>query len=154
VNRHHRELIGANIALAWCTSWRADLDGRQTLGQCKRASDLDRECAPYDFVILLNKDFVTNPAVSEKQREALLDHELCHATVKLDPETHEPMVDERNRTVYRVRKHDIEEFGEVVERHGCYKRDLEKFAQALRRAKQPELPLGEDAPQTAPPSVH
>ena len=145
VTTHHRELIGANIALAWCRSWRADVDGRQRLGQCKRASDLDRECAPFDFVILLNQDFVTNPTVTDEQRLALLDHELMHATVKLDPTTHEPMTDEKGRTVYRLRKHDIEEFGDVVERHGLWKKDLEHFAVQLRRAKQPELPLGENA---------
>lgn len=146
INAHHRELIGAFIGLAWCTSWRADVDGRQRLGQCKRASDLDRECAPFDFVILLNHDFVTNPAVTDAQRLALLDHELMHATVKLDPQTHEPMVDERGRTVYRLRKHDIEEFGDVVERHGLWKKDLEHFAVKLRRAKQPELPLASGEP--------
>ena len=144
VTEHHRELINANIVLAWCTSWRTDVDGRQTLGMCKKASDLDRELAPYDFVVLLNRDFWTNPTVTDEQRDALLDHELCHATIKLDPETHEPMEDERGRKVYRIRKHDLEEFAEIAARHGCWKRDLERFAVALAQAKQPELPLGDE----------
>jgi hypothetical protein len=44
-------------------------------------------------------------------------------------------VDERGRTCYRVRKHDLEEFADIVTRHGCYKRDIEDFAQALARAE-------------------
>jgi hypothetical protein len=39
--------------------------------------------------------------------------------------------DERSRKCYRVRKHDIEEFSDVVARYGTYKRDLEMFAAAL-----------------------
>jgi Putative phage metallopeptidase len=144
VKAHHHELKDARIALAWCTAWRADVDGRQTLGQCKRATDLDRELAPFDFVILLQKDFWTNEAVTNEQRDALLDHELCHATVKLDPYTHEPVEDERGHVVYRIRKHDLEEFSEIAERHGTWKRDLEHFAQALARSKhgeQARLPM-------------
>src|SRR4051812_39232899 len=59
---HHEDLDRTNvrIALAWCTSWKPDADGRLTLGKCKKATDLDRELAPYDFVILLNRDFWQN----------------------------------------------------------------------------------------------
>jgi hypothetical protein len=141
VARHHQELRNAKIALAWCKSWKPDIDGHVRLGQCKKASDLDRELAPYDIVVLLSQEFWTNDRVTDAQREALLDHELMHACVKLDPDTHEPMVDEKGRTLYRLRKHDIEEFSEIVERHGCYKRDLEIFARALRRSAQEVLPF-------------
>lgn len=137
VDAHHRELSGARIALAWNLSWKPDVDGRVTLGKCKKASDLDRELAAFDFVILLRQEFVDNPLVSDLQRRALMDHELCHAAVAYDGM--EPKVDERGRTVYRVRKHDIEEFAAIVERYGCYKRDLEAFAAALRRGPQLNL---------------
>lgn len=133
VDTHHEEVAQARIALAWCTSWKADADGVVTIGKCKKASELDRELAAYDFIILLSKAFWTDPSVSDHQREALLDHELCHAAVKVGVDG-EPEVDERGRTLYRLRKHDLEEFAVVVERHGLYKRDLAKFAGALRRA--------------------
>ena len=32
-------------------------------------------------------------------------------------------------------KHDLEEFEAIVARHGCYKRDIETFMQALARAR-------------------
>jgi len=134
IEEHHEHLTNARIALAWNLSWKADVDGVVCLGKCKKASDLDREIAPFDFVILLNQEFWERAEVTTLQRLALLDHELCHADVKLD-EAGEPAEDERGRRVYRIRKHDIEEFAAVVARHGCYKRDLEKFDAALRIGK-------------------
>lgn len=132
VTSHHDDVGAARIALAWCTSWKADPDGRVTLGMCRKASDLDRELAAFDFVILLRRIFWTDPRVTDAQRTALLDHELCHAARQHDRHG-EPVEDERGRAVYRLRKHDLEEFTEIVQRHGCYKTDIEKFAAALRR---------------------
>lgn len=133
VTKYHEDLRDARIALAWCTSWKPDVDGRVTLGKCVKASDLHRELAPYDFVILLSRSFMESLRVTALQRRALIDHELCHAAVSYDTKG-EPVVDERGRRVYRVRKHDLEEFSMIAERYGCWKRDLEHFAQALERA--------------------
>lgn len=132
VEAYHSDLNDARIALAWNTAWKPDVDGRVTLGMCKRASDLDRELQAYDFVIVLSKEFWESVRVTDTHRRALLDHELMHAAVKYD-EKGQPVVDERGRVVYRIRKHDIEEFAAIVERHGTWKRDLENFAQALVR---------------------
>lgn len=141
---YHEDLRDARIALAWSTGWKRDVDGREKLGQCKKASDLDREFAPYDFVIVLNRIFFEDANVSDKQRRAVLDHELCHAGVKYDKTGDEPEVDERGRKVWRLKKHTIEDFSEIVERHGVYKRDVELFAQALRRSKQIDLPIDKE----------
>lgn len=134
VEQFHEDLKAAKIALAWNKSWQPDVDGRVILGKCRKASDLDRELVDYDFVIILRKEFMTDPSVSDDQRRALLDHELCHACLKVDGDA-EPVEDERGRKVYRTRKHDIEEFSEIIARHGCYKRDLEQFAAALEKAR-------------------
>lgn len=134
IAQHHTELKDARIALAWNLTWKADADGRAKLGMCKKASDLDRELAAYDFVIVLRRDFFESVSVTDQQRRALLDHELCHAAVT-DDGRGEPITDERGRIVYRIRKHDLEEFREIVERHGTWKKDLEAFAQAIDRAR-------------------
>ena len=64
--------------------------------------------------------------------------ELCHAAASSDEDG--PVYDERGRRVFRTRKHDIEEFYSIVQRHGCYKRDLELFAEVLtKRRKTPLL---------------
>ena len=136
IGAYHEDLRDARIALAWCTAWKPDVDGRCRLGQCKKASDLDRELAAWDFVLLLRRQFWMSNEVTNLQRRALLDHELMHAARKHDA-TGEPATDERGRPVFRTRRHDVEEFQAVVERHGCYKRDLEAFAAALLRAGAP-----------------
>jgi len=139
VTAHHEELASAKIALAWCTSWNPDADGRVTLGKCKRASDLDRELAAFDFIILLRRSFWLDQRVSDAQRAALLDHELQHAAVKLDKHG-DPARDSRDRVIYRTRKHDLEEFSCIVERHGTWTSDIERFAAALRKSKEPFKP--------------
>lgn len=133
IEAHHPDLCNARIALAWCTSWNPDVDGRVTLGKCKKASDLDRELVSFDFIILLRKSFWQSSHVTDIQRRALLDHELCHACIKLDKYS-DPVEDERGRRVYRIRRHDIEEFTDIVARYNCYTADLERFAAALRRS--------------------
>jgi hypothetical protein len=142
VTRHHDDLDAARIALAWCTSWRLDLDGHMVLGKCRRASELDRELQDFDFVILLNREFWQHENTSAIVRDALLDHELCHATVKLDPVTQDPIKNDRGRIVYRIRKHDIEEFAVIPKRYGLWRHELDAFARACALALQhPRLPM-------------
>jgi hypothetical protein len=134
---HHQDVLDAQFALAWHTGWKPDDDGHLILGQCRKSSDLDREihnAAAYDFIILLNQNFYDDPLVSDVQRRAVLDHELCHAGVRVDDDG-APIIDERGRVSYRIRKHDLEEFSDIVERYGCWKRDIEAFAKSLARAR-------------------
>jgi len=133
IDAHHDDMRDARIALAWNTSWGPDVDGRVTLGKCRKASDLDRELVALDFVIILRKEFFEDPTVTADQRRALLDHELCHCALTYGADG-EPLEDERGRKVYRIRRHDIEEFAAIGERYGCWKKDLEAFAAALEKA--------------------
>ena len=135
---YHKETLDAKIALAWRKDTKPDTDGHLVLGRCVKASDLQRELAEWDFVILLNQEVWNEPEFDIGRKRALLDHELCHADVSLDDEG-EQKVDSKGRKVWRVRKHDIEEFQAVVKRHGCYKKDLEVFAEALMKQKNPSL---------------
>lgn len=132
----HEHLTNARMVLAWNLTWGEDVDGKVTLGKAKKASDLDRELAPYDFVIMVNQRFWGE--ANEAQRKALLDHELSHCEVSLD-DNGDPKRDEKGRVVYRMRKHDIEEFSGVVLRNGIWKHDLEVFYSALKSGKQVSL---------------
>lgn len=142
VKKHHTHLADAKIAIAWRYGWKANTDGRVTLGQAKKGSDLDRELHGYDFVILLNHEAVNGGTLKQPQLKALLDHQLCHCEISKD-QNGEPKIDENGRTVYRIRKHDIEEFREVVARHGLWMGDLEEFAAAIKEKE--DRPLLKDA---------
>jgi hypothetical protein len=138
VDQHHEDLRKARIALAWCTSWKPDVDGRVVLGKMQKASDLGRELAPFDFVVLLSKRFWMHPETKETQKRALLDHELCHGALAHDA-AGEPIENERGQLVFRIRKHDLEEFSAIVQRHGIWKSDIEQFARALKLGEVPEF---------------
>jgi hypothetical protein len=131
VAEHHPDLAEAEFVLVWRDSWKPDKDLRQTLGKCKRASDFDREMREYDFAIILNR--MAWGHLSAAQREALMDHELTHAAPAIDDETGDQKEDERGRKLWRIRKHDIEEFTSIVRRHGLYKDDLAEFVKAAAR---------------------
>jgi hypothetical protein len=134
--RWHDELNSAHIGLAWRKALKADVDGHIVLGRCVKISELHKEFLPFDFIVVLNKEYWD--FFDDDKRLALMDHELCHAAAALDQES-EQKEDDRGRPLWRVRKHDIEEFRDVVQRHGCYKSDLEEFAKALRDAKKNPL---------------
>ena len=128
--KYHSDLSKARIALAWRKKLKRDGDGHLILGRCVKASDLQRELVDWDFVILLNREVWFDEAFTPAKKRALVDHELCHADAARDKDGF-PKRDERDRFVWRTRKHDIEEFRDIVKRHGCYKADLEEFAKAL-----------------------
>lgn len=150
VHAHHSHLRDARIALAWHKGWKGDKDGRVKLGMCVKASDLNRQLADFDFIIILNREFWTSPSVNDEKKRALLDHELCHAQV-VEDENGDPAQNELGQVIYRMRKHDVEEFADIVERHGVWKRDLELFFQAARRG--PQLPLEAPPAQEQKPRV-
>lgn len=80
--------------------------------------------------------------MNKKQRAALVDHELCHFT-RTKTEEPDPK-DPRNWiTVYGpaddpdswgIREHDVEEFSEIIERHGLWDTGIESFAAVVREA--------------------
>lgn len=147
---HHFDCAEARIALAWRKGLKPNVDGHLLLGKCVKLSDLQREMVPYDYVIVLNKEVWEDPEFGREKKLALLDHEMSHTAPALDAEG-EKVRDTKGRLCWRIRGHDIEEFEEIVARHGCYKRDLQRFAEALRKRreaqeKEPLLASLEQAP--------
>lgn len=137
MRQFHQDIDEARIALAWQVNIKADQDGHLVLGKCVKVGDLQKEFHDYDFVILLNREVWEDPEFIKEKKRALIDHELCHAAGAVDEDG--AKYDDRGRRVFRVRKHDIEEFRAIVHRHGCYKKDLEIFAEALLQRKKTPL---------------
>lgn len=133
--RHHAHLEEARIAMVWRKDVSPNPDGRIVLGWAKKATDLSREFSDYDLVILLNQDAWND--LTPAQRTALVDHELCHFA--LATKGGEPVRDEKGRLCYRLKKHDLEEFKDVVSRHGLYLTDVAEFAAVCAQARQEPL---------------
>lgn len=83
-----------------------------------RRDDLGDEPADFFVIEIAHKAW---EALSEPQRVALVDHELCHFDVEI------PDDEDQDRKLI-MRGHDLEEFQEVVERHGLWQPDLRTFA--------------------------
>ncbi len=141
IAKTHTHLADASIVIAWRKGWRPDADNHVRLGQCRKRGDLDRELDKFDFVILINEEYWAG--LNDDHKRALIDHELCHAQIVYDSDG-EPKRDDRNRLVCRIRKHDVEEFRDVVQRHGLYTADLAEIAKAaINDAQRPLLKAAE-----------
>ena len=77
-----------------------------------------------DLVVTINK--VAWPALSARQRVALVDHELCHF---------EKDVDDGGDPKWLLVGHDVEEFTGVIQRHGLWSRDVENFVSEARQLR-------------------
>jgi hypothetical protein len=131
VRDHHDGLSMAKIALVWLYDVKADKNANLCLGKARKASDLDREFSMFDIVIFLN--YQVWGELTPRQREALIDHECMHVTPTTDDQG-EYKMDDRGRIVYRMRHHDIEEFRDVVKRHGLYLSNLQEFYKTIQAA--------------------
>jgi len=68
----------------------------------------------------------------EEGKLALLDHELCHCGTSKNA---------KGEPVYYLRRHDLEEFEEVVRRHGLWRAGVVNFVNASLEKEQ--MPLFE-----------
>ena len=116
--QRHLEL--AKIILLWRKGWRPDVDKILVLAGIKKASDLDHAIAAmvgdgYDFAMQLNEEAWAG--LSDDKKRQVMDHELCHAAPDLDRDGNQKL-DAKERLCWRVRKHPIQEFPEIVARYG------------------------------------
>jgi putative metallopeptidase len=120
--------------------------GHVVLGKARKVSGLNAFLAGWDdatdvddeagdevrpfFVIEIAADQWAT--LTEAQRTALVDHELCHLNVEPTDES----------VKLTLAGHDLEEFGAVVERHGLWKPAVELFAAACQQLKLPGMDGG------------
>lgn len=135
---YHDDIEEAKIVLVWRKGLKPDVDGHLILGRCHKASDFQKELVDWDYAIELNFEVWQSSEFTKEKKLALLDHELCHCGEALDKDG-EPKVDVKGRRVWRMVSHDIEEFQSVISHHGCYKRDLERFAETIIKQAQKTL---------------
>jgi len=140
VKKHHAtNLAEARIGVMYVYDVASDRDERTWWGKARLISAKEREYHPHDFVLELNFDAWR--ALEPKQQRALIDHELCHCGAA---------VDDAGETTYYIRKHDLEEFNEIVERHGLWRKEAEEFVRRATGEVSPTLfDLKPEAPKAA-----
>ncbi len=134
VEAHHDDLQQARWSFAWATAWRPDRDGGIVTTKVVIANDLGRELAPYDLVLLINREWWYHPRTTELARRARVDHALQGVTRRFDGNG-EPAHDERLRPLFRAVKPDIQEHTPIIARYGCYVGPIERVFMALQRHK-------------------
>ena len=136
IPKYHQHLIDFQVKLKYVfTNKTSKKGGKEVLGTCRKISGMnaflsnsEQEGEPY-FVIIISKD-VWDVLPPEK-REALVDHELCHAgaeaSQKEDTDGEEPPVK------LSVKPHDLEEFSCIVRRHGLWQDDIKDFVESAQK---------------------
>lgn len=131
---HHRHLMGVDIRFVFVDPIPVS-KGKQVWGRARKVGGLNAFLGhriPEDEIVDGDRDwsfFVIEIArdvwdhLEPAGRMALLDHELCHCDIGEDAEGNRKLV---------TRAHDIEEFQEVVRRHGLWRPDVESFAGAVQ----------------------
>lgn len=124
---HHQHLQQASIRYLFRVGeWTAH--HQVVYGAARAVTGLMGYLTGLDFVILINRGIW--PGLTDGQKEALVDHELCHCRRKV---TEDGVV-----TWYTV-GHPVEDFFEVIERHGYWNRDLKRLGEVAERLQQRPL---------------
>lgn len=125
MRRHHEHLEEARIGVLFRDE--APVAGAHTtLGMAKKVSDEAKAAGlQYDFVIWFAED--TWHQLSEAQRVALVDHELMHCQ----------FAQKDGEWKASIRKHDFEEFNEIIARHGLWWPGAKETQQAIQAHTMP-----------------
>lgn len=135
IDDHYPDLNDYSVRIEFV--WRdkaANSGGKVKLASARKVSGLNaflsREPgADYGndyFVLEVARD--TWEPLSHRQRVALIDHELAHMGVKVDPETGEFKL--------VLIPHDLEEFTEIVRRHGLWRDEVKNLVEAAEGHEQ------------------
>jgi hypothetical protein len=125
IDNIHTHLAEARIKYLFRTgNW--DLKGRTTYGRAEKVSAKWNHLTGFDFIVTINRDiwFANKPEI----REAILDHELTHCSRGED--------DKQGNPKWYIMPHSVEDFVNVIHRHGMWTTDLRHMAKANEEYEQ------------------
>lgn len=118
IGLYHQHLANARIAYVFKKK-ASRKNGRTVLGTMGKTNRKFQHFANYDYIMTIAYTEWTE--LSAKQKIALVDHELCHAIFDQDNDT------------YLIQGHTIEEFRQVIDRHGFWMDGIKAFANSIRQ---------------------
>lgn len=149
IAKHHTHLTDFNVRIRYVFAEKTPKSkGREIWGTCRKVSGLNAflegqgEGDEPFFVITISRDVWA--VLPPDKREALVDHELCHAwaevkQAKEEADVSQDEVDDQietdNPVKLSVKPHDLEEFSCIVRRHGLWREDIEDFVDAALNGK-------------------
>lgn len=145
IRQHHPHLLKARI-LWLVSSSKRTREGRVQLGVGKKLSPEARFLSSgaesvedgYDYLVTLSAALWRK--LDDQAKAALIDHELCHLVRKQTVNRRTGKVTES----WARRGHDLEEFVEIVKRHGLWSADVRDLVLA---GAQLALPTQDDEPE-------
>lgn len=130
IPRYHPHLSGVRVAYSF-VSKTPRTSNKEVWGTCRKVTGLNAHLAgshgddsPF-FAVTISRPVWD--ALNDRQRVALVDHELCHAQVE-EPDGGDDDAPEPPRL--SIRPHDLEEFACIVRRHGLWREDVQAFLAA------------------------
>lgn len=116
IPNYHPELATARIMYVF-VSEASKKNGKDVLGKAQKLSGFSEWALENDFVITVAQDKWQE--LTENQRTALVDHMLERCSGEEDEDTGEMK--------WRIRDPDVQEFPNILHRHGAWNEDLQGF---------------------------
>jgi len=122
IDKWHSNLAECKIVYLFkdVRSWESK--GKTVFAKTYKAPEQWQYLSGYDIVVIVNLK-AWGP-MNIKQKEALIDHELCH----VDKE-----IGKNGEPKYSLVTHDVEEFAAVIRRHGLWTKDAQTFFTAAQQ---------------------
>jgi len=132
IDQYHQHIRDFNVRVDYLFIDKIPLKGgKEVWGSCRKITNLnaylakDKQSGGDPFFVITIAEPVWD-ILPEKERQALLDHELSHTAAEYKES------DEENVVKLSLKPHDMEEFACIVKRHGMWRQDIEDFVKAAK----------------------
>jgi hypothetical protein len=128
IEKYHQHLTDFNVRVDYYFVDKTPVrGGKEVWGTCRKVTSLNAFLAADDqsggdpFYVIVISEPIWEMLPPDK-KEALVDHELCHAGAEYQEKD-----DEEPAVKLNLKPHDLEEFACIVRRHGLWREDIEEF---------------------------
>lgn len=119
ISKYHSHLVNAKIAYLFKNK-SIKRGGKEVIATSEKCGPKVKALAEYDFIITVA--YPTYNDLTDKQKIAVIDHELEHCFVDEGPD---------GSPKFKIVTHDVEEFNCIIRRHGLWKSDLVKVGKTI-----------------------
>jgi len=132
IQKYHSHLIDMDVRVDYVfVSKTPKRNGKDVWGTCKKVSNLNALLAGQEspfFVITIAEPIWGQ--LPQSGKEALVDHLLCHAESQYNQKEDEDPEDDVIKL--SIRPYDVEEFAQIIRRHGLWRDDVKDFVKSVQ----------------------